>query len=147
LAECLQKQEQNQAVRTNAEGHIPAVRKTLRCGGGRRQNGACVAREAALRGLSVALVDQGDFGTATFSYSQRIVHGDLRYLQHADLKRMRESIRERSILMSIAPHLIFPMPVLIPMYTSSLQGKTLMALVLNFTTLLVLICDRRLDIR
>jgi glycerol-3-phosphate dehydrogenase len=98
--------------------------------------GAWIAREAALRGLSVALVDQGDFGSATSSNSQRIAHGGLRYLQHADFKRMRESIRERSILMRIAPHLVFPMPVLIPTYRNLLQGKTLMAVALRLNDLI-----------
>jgi glycerol-3-phosphate dehydrogenase len=98
--------------------------------------GASVAREAALRGLSVALIDQGDFGSATSSNSQRIIHGGLRYLQHVDFKRMRESIRERSILMRIAPHLVFPMPVLIPTYKNPLQGKTLMALILKLNDLI-----------
>ena len=98
--------------------------------------GAWIAREAALRGLSVALVDQGDFGSATSSNSQRIVHGGFRYLQHADFKRMRESIRERRILMRIAPHLVFPMPVLIPTYRNPLQGKTLMAVALKLNDLI-----------
>ena len=57
--------------------------------------GACVAWDAALRGLSVALVDKGDFGAATSANSQKIIHGGLRYLQHGDLRRMRESARER----------------------------------------------------
>ena len=98
--------------------------------------GAWVAREAAHRGLSVALVEQGDFGSGTSSNSQRIAHGGLRYLQHADFKRMRESIRERSILMRIAPHLVFPMPVLIPTYRKPLQGKTLMAVALKLNDLI-----------
>jgi glycerol-3-phosphate dehydrogenase len=98
--------------------------------------GACVAREAALRGLSVALVDQGDFGSATSFNSQRIIHGGLRYLQHADFKRMRESIRERRNLLRIAPHLVFPMPVLIPTYRNPLQGKTLMSLLLRLNDLI-----------
>jgi glycerol-3-phosphate dehydrogenase len=98
--------------------------------------GAWIAREAAQRGLSVALVDQGDFGSATSSNSQRIAHGGLRYLQHVDFKRMRESIRERSILMRIAPHLVFPMPVLIPTYRHPLQGKTLMAVALKLNDLI-----------
>jgi glycerol-3-phosphate dehydrogenase len=98
--------------------------------------GAWIAREAAHRGLSVALVEQGDFGSATSSNSQRIAHGGLRYLQHADFKRMRESIRERSTLMRIAPHLVFPMPVLIPTYRNPLQGKTLMAVALKLNDLI-----------
>jgi glycerol-3-phosphate dehydrogenase len=98
--------------------------------------GAWIAREAAQRGLSVALVDQGDFGSATSSNSQRIAHGGLRYLQHGDFNRMRESIRERSVLMRIAPHLVFPMPVLIPTYRNPLQGKALMSVALKLNDLI-----------
>ena len=78
--------------------------------------GASVARDAALRGLAVALIERGDFGNATSSNHHKIIHGGLRYLQHGDLKRMRESIRERSTLLRIAPHLIHPLPFLIPTY-------------------------------
>jgi glycerol-3-phosphate dehydrogenase len=93
--------------------------------------GISVARDAALRGLRVALVDRGDFGHATSSNHHRIIHGGLRYLQHADLKRMRESIRERSVLLRIAPHLVRPLPVLIPTYKRLLQGKLLMSAALK----------------
>ena len=55
-------------------------------------HGACIAWDAALRGLSVAVVDQGDFGAATSANSLRIVHGGLRYLARGDLARVRESI-------------------------------------------------------
>ncbi len=75
-------------------------------------NGACVARDAAMRGLRTALVDAGDFGAGTSSNSLRIVHGGLRYLQHLDFRRMRESIRERSMWLRIAPHLVHPLPCL-----------------------------------
>jgi glycerol-3-phosphate dehydrogenase len=90
--------------------------------------GISVARDAALRGLTVALVEQGDFGNATSSNLHKIIHGGLRYLQDGDLKRMRESIRERSILLRIAPHLVHPIPCLIPTYRHSLQNKLLMSL-------------------
>ena len=93
--------------------------------------GISVARDAALRGLRVALVDRGDFGHATSSNHHRIIHGGLRYLQHGDLKRMRESIRERSILLRIAPHLVRPLPFLIPTYKRMLQGKLLMSAALK----------------
>ena len=83
-------------------------------------NGLCVAWDAALRGLSVALLEKGDFGAATTSATLKIVHGGLRYLQHLDVRRMRESIRERMILMRIAPHLVHPMPFLVPTYGLSL---------------------------
>jgi glycerol-3-phosphate dehydrogenase len=78
--------------------------------------GACIAWDACLRGLSVALVDRGDFGGATSANSLGIVHGGLRYLGRGDLPRMLESIRERSALLRIAPGLVEPLPVLIPTY-------------------------------
>ena len=85
--------------------------------------GVCVAWEAALRGLSVALVDKGDFGHATSSNSLRIIHGGLRYLQHLDIRRMRRAIRERMIWMRIAPHLVHPLPVLVPTYGHWMRGR------------------------
>ena len=92
--------------------------------------GACVARDAALRGLSVALVEKSDFGAATSANSLKIIHGGLRYLQHADFMRMRESVKEQQVLMRIAPHLVHPLPVLIPTYGHWLQGKEAFALAL-----------------
>ena len=91
-------------------------------------HGASVARDASLRGLTVALVDQGDFGSGTSANSHKIIHGGLRYLQHADFKRMRESIRERSALLRIAPHLVSPLPILVPTYRHWNQGKLAMYL-------------------
>ena len=78
--------------------------------------GACIAWDACLRGLTVALVDRGDFGAATSANSLGIVHGGLRYLARGDLPRMLESIRERSALLRIAPGLVEPLPVLMPTY-------------------------------
>ncbi len=92
--------------------------------------GACVAWEATLRGLSVALVEKADFCSATSANSLKIIHGGLRYLQHADFRRMRESICERRALMRIAPHLVHPLPVLIPTYGHGMQGKELLSLAL-----------------
>ncbi len=89
--------------------------------------GACVAWDATSRGLSVALVDKADFGSATSSNSMKIIHGGLRYLQHADFRRMRESITERRTLMHIAPHLVHPLPVLLPTYGHGLQGPEVFA--------------------
>ena len=88
--------------------------------------GASVARDAALRGLRVALVERGDWGGGTSSNSLRIIHGGLRYLQHLDLRRMRESIRERSMWLRIAPHLVEPLPVLVPTYGWGLRGKSVL---------------------
>ena len=88
--------------------------------------GACVAWDAALRGLSVALVEKGDFASGTSSNSLKIVHGGLRYLQHLDLRRMRESIRERSTWLRIAPHLVEPLPILVPTYGIGQQSLALL---------------------
>jgi glycerol-3-phosphate dehydrogenase len=82
-------------------------------------HGACIAWDASLRGLSVALLDSGDFGAATSANSLRIVHGGLRYLARGDFPRMLESIRERTTLLRIAPHLVEPLPVLVPTYVGS----------------------------
>lgn len=90
-------------------------------------NGVATAWEAALRGLKVALVERDDFGSRTSAGSLKIVHGGLRYLQHLDIRRMRESIRERSTLLFIAPHLVYPLPFLVPTYGHFLKGPELMA--------------------
>jgi len=81
--------------------------------------GACIAWDASLRGLSVAIVDSGDFGAATSANSLRIVHGGLRYMARGDFPRMLESIRERTAFLRIAPHLVEPLPVLVPIYAGS----------------------------
>ena len=85
--------------------------------------GACAAWDASLRGLSVAVVDQDDFGAATSANSLRIVHGGLRYLARGDFRRMRESIRERSTLLRIAPSLVQPLEVLVPTYGHATRGR------------------------
>jgi glycerol-3-phosphate dehydrogenase len=98
--------------------------------------GAWVAWDATLRGLSVALVDKGDFGSATSSNSLKIIHGGFRYLQHGDFRRMRESIGERRNLMRVAPHLVHPLPVLIPTYGHWMQRKELLTLALAMNDLI-----------
>jgi glycerol-3-phosphate dehydrogenase len=89
-------------------------------------HGACAAREAAIRGLRVALVDRGDFCSGTSANSLKIVHGGLRYLQQADLPRMRQSIRERREFLRLAPHLVHTLPCILPTY--GLATKSLPAL-------------------
>lgn len=89
-------------------------------------NGLATAWDASLRGLKVALVEKGDFGAATSAASLKIIHGGLRYLQHADFPRMREGIQERRALLRIAPHLIEPFPFLVP--TSGLATSSRMAM-------------------
>jgi glycerol-3-phosphate dehydrogenase len=107
--------------------------------------GASVAREAALRGLTVVLVDQADFGSATSANSQRIVHGGLRYLQHGDFRRMRESIYERSTWLRIAPHLVFPMAVLVPTYKRPVHEKSVMAIALKLNDMIGFDRNRHLE--
>jgi glycerol-3-phosphate dehydrogenase len=76
--------------------------------------GACIARDAALRGLSVALVEKHDFCSGTSHNSLKIIHSGIRYLQHLDFGRVRESIDERRIWLTIAPHLVRPLKFIIP---------------------------------
>lgn len=85
--------------------------------------GVSVARDAALRGLSVALVEKDDFAHAASGNSFRMVHGGIRYIQHGDIRRLRDSARERSIMLATAPHLVKPLPIAIPTYGHGTQGK------------------------
>lgn len=85
--------------------------------------GACIARDAALRGLRVALLERGDFGHATSHNSLKLIHGGLRYLQHLDLRRVRDSIRERTRWLKSAPHLIRPLEFIIPTYGHGARGR------------------------
>ncbi len=78
--------------------------------------GAGIARDAALRGVRVALVDKSDVAGGTSSRSSRLIHGGLRYLEHGDLRLVFEASRERRILLRIAPHLVRPLPFLFPAY-------------------------------
>jgi glycerol-3-phosphate dehydrogenase len=96
-------------------------------------HGAAVARKLAIRGYDVALVEKNDFCRATSFNSLKILHGGLRYLQHIDFKRMRESIRARREFMQLAPHLVSPLPCLMPTKGLGIKGKTAMriALLLN----------------
>ena len=79
-------------------------------------NGAGIARDAALRGLSVALIERDDFASGTSSRSSRLVHGGVRYLEHGFFHLVFESSRERRILLAIAPHLVHPLQFTWPVY-------------------------------
>jgi glycerol-3-phosphate dehydrogenase len=81
--------------------------------------GAGVALDAASRGYSVALVERDDFAAGTSSRSSKLIHGGLRYLQNFDLGLVREALLERSLLVKLAPHLVKPLPLLVP----SFEGK------------------------
>jgi glycerol-3-phosphate dehydrogenase len=78
--------------------------------------GAGVALDAATRGYSVALVERGDFATGTSSRSSKLVHGGLRYLQNFDLGLVREALLERQINVALAPHLVKPLPLIVPAF-------------------------------
>ena len=85
-------------------------------------NGAGIARDAAMRGLKVLLLDKGDIGGGTSSWSTRLIHGGLRYLEHGEFRLVRESLRERSCLLNICPHLVRPIPLLVPVYKKARRG-------------------------
>ncbi|MEA2332478.1 MAG: glycerol-3-phosphate dehydrogenase [Thermoleophilaceae bacterium] len=81
--------------------------------------GAGVALDAASRGYSVALMERSDFAAGTSSRSSKLIHGGLRYLQNFDLGLVREALLERSLMVKLAPHLVTPLPLLVP----SFEGK------------------------
>jgi len=89
-------------------------------GGG--ATGAATARDAALRGLKVALCEQGDFASQTSSYSSKLLHGGIRYLQYFELQLVREGLLERRRLMRTAPHLCRPVDFVFPAYKGSRPG-------------------------
>jgi len=90
-------------------------------------SGACTARDAALRGLSVALVEKNDFAHATSAHNSKLVHGGLRYLRNFELALVRESLRERRIWQRIAPHLVQPLPFLVPLYGAGIAARATLA--------------------
>lgn len=93
--------------------------------------GAGFARDAALRGLSVALLEKGDFASGTSSRSSRLIHGGLRYLRYGHLGLVREALRERGLLLRLAPHLVRRVPFVLPVYEES--GDTPVLLRLGLT--------------
>ncbi len=82
-------------------------------------NGAGIARDAASRGLRVALLEKEDIGAGTSSWSGRLIHGGLRYLEQRDVRLVRESLRERERLFRLAPHLVKPVPLMMPFYAKN----------------------------
>jgi glycerol-3-phosphate dehydrogenase len=85
--------------------------------------GCGLAREAALRGLSVALVERDDFGCGTSGRSSKLVHGGLRYLAYGDFRMVREAVHERRVLRQIAPHLVHPLPFVMPIWKGQSLAK------------------------
>src|SRR5919106_3636983 len=86
-------------------------------------NGAGIARDAAMRGLKVLLIDKGDIGGGTSAASTRLIHGGLRYLEQFEFGLVRESLTERETLLRIAPHLVRPLPITIPIYKQGRRGR------------------------
>ena len=92
----------------------------LVCGGG--IYGAWTAYDAALRGLSVAIVEQGDWAGATSSASSKLIHGGLRYLETYDFRLVKKALRERQMLLECAPHRVWPLRFGVPVYADSRIG-------------------------
>ncbi|HVW33515.1 MAG TPA: glycerol-3-phosphate dehydrogenase/oxidase [Acidimicrobiia bacterium] len=86
--------------------------------------GAGVALDAAGRGLRTALVERGDFAAGTSSRSSKLVHGGLRYLQQKEFRLVYEALAERQRLLRLAPHLVKPLPFLIPVFAKSVAAQT-----------------------
>jgi glycerol-3-phosphate dehydrogenase len=102
--------ERSQALAALAEDDFDVVV----VGGG--ITGAGVALDAATRGYSVALVERHDFAAGTSSRSSKLVHGGLRYLQNFDLGLVREALLERQLMVALAPHLVHPLPLIVPAF-------------------------------
>lgn len=107
--------------------------------------GAFVAWDAALRGLSVALVDQGDFGNATSANSLKIIHGGLRYLKDVNIGLIRRMAREREVWLRIAPHLVQPLPCLLPTEAGLVNGRLALGAALAANDLITFSRDRLTD--
>lgn len=88
-------------------------------------NGAAIARDAAMRGLRVLVLDKSDIASGTTSWSTRLVHGGLRYLERFELGLVRESLRERERLLRNAPHLVKPLALILPIYRGAQRGPAL----------------------
>ena len=91
-------------------------------------NGAGIARDAAMRGLSVLLLDKGDIADGTTQWATRLIHGGLRYLEHYEVPLVRESLRDREILFHTAPHLVRPLGFMIPIYERAKHGPLMVRL-------------------
>jgi glycerol-3-phosphate dehydrogenase len=90
--------------------------------------GAGVARDAASRGLKVALLEAGDFAIGTSSRSSKLIHGGIRYLEQKEFSLVFEALSERQHLFDIAPHLVHPLRFMIPLYKGGRVGMRLMGL-------------------
>ena len=91
-------------------------------------NGAGIARDAAMRGLKVLLLDKGDISNGTTQWATRLIHGGLRYLEYYEIPLVRESLRDREILFHTAPHLVKPLGFMIPIYERAKHGPLMVRL-------------------
>ena len=121
-------------ARASAQAHDLIV-----VGGG--VTGACIARDAALRGLSVVLLEKQDFSHATSAASSKLIHGGLRYLKNLEVRLIRESLRERRMWLRTAPHLVYPLAMLLPVYRGHRESLPLLRAGLTVYDLLAF--DRR----
>jgi glycerol-3-phosphate dehydrogenase len=103
---------------------LPGEYDVVIIGGG--INGAGIARDAAMRGLNVLLLEQNDFGSGTSSWSSRLIHGGLRYLEYGEIPLVYESLRERRVLRATAPHLVQKLRIDIPVYDTSRRGMLML---------------------
>src|SRR5215212_672950 len=106
-------------------------------------NGAGVARDAAMRGLRVLLLDKGDISSGTTQWATRLIHGGLRYLEYYEFALVRESLRDREALLHVAQHLVRPLGFLVPIYDRSSRGPLMIRLGMNAYD--VLSYDRSMD--
>ena len=90
--------------------------------------GLAAAWELASRGIRVAIVERADFASATSFNSLRTIHGGIRALQHGALGEMREFVRERRAIATIAPHLVRPLPFILPTYRHPIRNRTVMGM-------------------
>ena len=86
-------------------------------------NGAAIARDAVLRGMSVILLEKDDFASGTTSWATRLIHGGLRYLEHFEFGLVNESLVERGRLLQNAPHLVDPLPLVLPVFRGSTHSS------------------------
>ena len=98
--------------------------------------GAGIARDAALRGYRTLLLERKDFAFGTTSRSSKLIHGGLRYLEMFDVGLVRESLRERERLARLAPHLVRPLPFLVPVYRGAKRGMFMIRIGMKFYDLL-----------
>ncbi len=108
-------------------------------------HGVAAAWMAARLGLKTALIDAGDFGGATSANSLKVIHGGLRYLQHGNLKRMRESIAARRRFLALAPELVKPQAFAIPTHGSGVRGRAALRIALLLNDLIS--ADRNAGVR